>query len=184
VIEIEVLDRHEMITNFMEIARQAVPMLPLERRTGVTEVEIGFNENTAMLEAQRCLHCWINTVFEGTEVDGSECILCGGCVDVCPEQCLELVPLDQFEFPEPVLAHLQQHEAEYEVELRGVRVQELAEGAVAGAVMVKDETRCIRCGLCALRCPVNEISMEAFHFKSADPTGLIPIQSFDLRSGK
>jgi formate dehydrogenase (NADP+) beta subunit len=184
IIEIEVLDRHEMITNFMEIARQAVPMLPLERRTGVTEVEIGFNEDTAMLEAQRCLHCWINTVFEGTEVDGSECILCGGCVDVCPEQCLELVPLEQFEFPEPVLAHLQQHEAEYEVELRGVRVQELAEGAVAGAVMVKDETRCIRCGLCALRCPVNEISMEAFHFKSADPTGLIPIQSFDLRSGK
>jgi hypothetical protein len=24
--------------------------------------------------------------------------------------------------------------------------------------------------------------MEAFHFKSASPTGLIPIQSFDLRS--
>ncbi|HEX7284623.1 MAG TPA: FAD-dependent oxidoreductase [Candidatus Angelobacter sp.] len=183
-IEIEVLDRHQMATNFMEIARQAVPMLPLERRTGVTEVEIGFNEDTAMLEAQRCLHCWINTVFEGTEVDGSECILCGGCVDVCPEQCLELVPLEQFEFPEPVLAHLEQNEAEYEVELRGVRAQELAEGAITGAVMVKDETRCIRCGLCALRCPVNEISMEAFHFRSADPTGLIPIQSFDLRSGQ
>jgi formate dehydrogenase (NADP+) beta subunit len=184
VIEIEVLDRHEMITNFMEIARQAVPMLPLERRTGVTEVEIGFNENTAMLEAQRCLHCWINTVFEGTEVDGSECILCGGCVDVCPEQCLELVPLEQFEFPEPVLAHLERNEAQYEVELRGIAVQELEEKRVTGAVMVKDETRCIRCGLCALRCPVNEITMEAFHFKSADPTGLIPIQSFDLRSGK
>jgi formate dehydrogenase (NADP+) beta subunit len=184
VIEIEVLDRHEMITNFMEIARQAVPMLPLERRTGVTEVEIGFNENTAMLEAQRCLHCWINTVFEGTEVDGSECILCGGCVDVCPERCLELVPLEQFEFPEPVLAHLERNEGAYEVELRGIAVQELEEKRVTGAVMVKDETRCIRCGLCALRCPVNEITMEAFHFKSADPTGLIPIQSFDLRSGK
>jgi NADPH-dependent glutamate synthase beta subunit-like oxidoreductase len=183
-IEIEVLDRHQMITNFMEIARQAVPMLPLERRTGVTEVEIGFNEDTAMLEAQRCLHCWINTVFEGTEVDGSECILCGGCVDVCPEECLELVPLEQFEFPAPVLAHLEQNEAAYAVELRGVSTAELAEMSVSGAVMVKDETRCIRCGLCALRCPVNEISMEAFHFRSADPTGLIPIQSFDLRSGK
>lgn len=184
IIEIEVLDRHQMITNYMEIARQAVPMLPLERRTGVTEVEIGFNEESAMLEAQRCLHCWINTVFEGTEVDGSECILCGGCVDVCPEQCLELVPLETFEFPEPVLAHLERNEAAYDVELRGVRPQELAEGAVTGAVMVKDETRCIRCGLCALRCPVNEITMEAFHFKSAEKTGLIPIQSFDLRSGK
>jgi formate dehydrogenase (NADP+) beta subunit len=184
VIEIEVLDRHQMITNYMEIARQSVPMLPLERRTGMTEVEIGYNEETAMLEAQRCLHCWINTVFEGTAADGTECILCGGCVDVCPEQCLELVPLQDFDFPEPVLAHLEQNQAAYDVELRGVAVQELAEKQITAAVMVKDETRCIRCGLCALRCPVNEISMEAFHFKSADATGLIPIQSFDLRSGK
>jgi hypothetical protein len=26
--------------------------------------------------------------------------------------------------------------------------------------------------------------MEAFHFRSAESTGLIPIQSFDLRSSK
>jgi formate dehydrogenase beta subunit len=181
-LEIEVLDRHQMITNYMEIARQSVPMLPLERRTGVTEVEIGFDEQTAVQEAQRCLHCWINTVFEGTEVDGTECVLCGGCVDVCPEQCLELVPLQEIEFPEPVLALLESNESAYEVELRGVAVQELAEKQITGAVMVKDETRCIRCGLCALRCPVNEITMEAFHFRSAETTGLIPIQSFDLRS--
>jgi NADPH-dependent glutamate synthase beta subunit-like oxidoreductase/ferredoxin len=181
-LEIEVLDRHQMITNYMEIARQSVPMLPLERRTGMTEVEIGFDEQTAVQEAQRCLRCWINTVFEGTEVNGTECVLCGGCVDVCPEQCLELVPLQEIEFPEPVLALLENNESAYEVELRGVAVQELAEKQIAGAVMVKDETRCIRCGLCALRCPVNEITMEAFHFRSAEATGLIPIQSFDLRS--
>jgi len=105
-------------------------------------------------------------------------------VDVCPEQCLELVPLEEVEFPEPVLAHLDQNRDAYGVELRGVAVEELAEKQVTGAVMVKDETRCIRCGLCALRCPVNEITMEAFHFRSAEPTGLIPIQSFDLRSVK
>jgi formate dehydrogenase (NADP+) beta subunit len=184
ILEVEVFDMHQMITNYMEIARNSVPMLPLERRTGVTEVEIGFDEQTAVEEAQRCLHCWINTVFEGTEVDGSECVLCGGCVDVCPEQCLELVPLENFEFPEPVLAHLEQNEAAYEVELRGVKPQELGAGTVTGAVMVKDETRCIRCGLCAMRCPVKEITMEAFHFRSAESTGLIPIQSFDLRSSK
>jgi len=184
ILEVEVFDTHQMITNYMEIARKSVPMLPLERRTGVTEVEIGFDEQTAIQEAQRCLHCWVNTVFEGTEVDGSECVLCGGCVDVCPEQCLELVPLENFEFPEPVLAHLEQNENAYEVELRGVRPQELATGTLSGAVMVKDETRCIRCGLCAMRCPVKEITMEAFHFRSAESTGLIPIQSFDLRSNK
>jgi formate dehydrogenase (NADP+) beta subunit len=182
IIEIEVLDQHQMITNYMEIARQSVPMLPLERRTGVTEVEIGFDEQSAMLEAQRCLHCWINTVFEGTEVDGTECILCGGCVDVCPEQCLELVPLRDLEFPEPVLARVEQDSSFYEVELRGIGAQELGSGEITGSAMIKDETRCIRCGLCALRCPVKEITMEAFHFRSAEPTGLIPIQSFDLRS--
>ena len=184
ILEVEVFDMHQMITNYMEIARQSVPMLPLERRTGMTEVEIGFDEQSAVQEAQRCLHCWINTVFEGTEVDGSECVLCGGCVDICPEQCLELVPLENFEFPEPVLAHLEQNEAAYGVELRGMKPKELAAGTVTGAVMVKDETRCIRCGLCAMRCPVKEITMEAFHFRSAESTGLIPIQSFDLRSSK
>jgi NADPH-dependent glutamate synthase beta subunit-like oxidoreductase len=182
IIEIEVLDRHQMIVNYMEIARQAVPMLPLERRTGLTEVEIGFNEETAVLEAQRCLHCWINTIFEGTEVDGTECVLCGGCVDVCPEQCLELVPLESLEFPEPVLSHVEKNHDCYEVELRGVTTEQLRSEQLTGSVMIKDETRCIRCGLCALRCPVQEISMEAFHFRSAEPTGLIPIQSFDLRS--
>ena len=181
-IEVEVLSHHQMLEGYMEVPRQAVPMLPIDRRTGVTEVEIGFDQETAMAEAQRCLRCFINTVFEGTEVDGTECILCGGCVDVCPEQCLELVPLETFEFPEPVVAHLEGNEPLYEVELRGVSPQELAGGEVKGSVMVKDETRCIRCGLCALRCPVGEISMEAFHFRSAEPTGLIPIQSFDLRS--
>jgi NADPH-dependent glutamate synthase beta subunit-like oxidoreductase/formate hydrogenlyase subunit 6/NADH:ubiquinone oxidoreductase subunit I len=183
IIEVEVLDQHQMITNYMEIARQSVPMLPLERRTGVTEVEVGFDEQSAMLEAQRCLRCWINTVFEGTEVDGTECILCGGCVDVCPEQCLELMPLQEFDFPEPVLAHIGANQSEYEqVELRGVTSEELASGTITGSVMVKDESRCIRCGLCALRCPVREITMEAFHFRSAEPTGLISIQSFDLRT--
>ncbi len=182
IIEVEVLDQHQMITNYMEIARQSVPMLPLDRRTGMTEVEIGFNEQSAMLEAQRCLRCWINTVFEGTEVDGTECILCGGCVDVCPEQCLELVPLPAFAFPEPVLAHIGENPEMYEVELRGIGAAELESPEITGSVMVKDETRCIRCGLCALRCPVKEITMEAFHFRSAEPTGLIPIQSFDLRS--
>ncbi len=88
-----------MFADFMDYSRQPVPMLPLERRTGVTEVEIGFDEESAMREARRCLRCWINTVFEGNEDDGSRCILCGGCVDVCPESCLHIGAAGTDSFP-------------------------------------------------------------------------------------
>ena len=53
-------------------------------------------------------------------------------------------------------------------------------GVITGSAMIKDETRCIRCGLCALRCPVNTISMEAYHLASVERTGLIAIQNFDV----
>ena len=29
--------------------------------------------------------------------------------------------------------------------------------------IIKDETRCVRCGVCARRCPTGAITMEAFH---------------------
>ena len=43
IIEVEVLKRHTMPLEYLDIDRQPVPMLPLERRTGVTEVEIGYD---------------------------------------------------------------------------------------------------------------------------------------------
>jgi NAD-dependent dihydropyrimidine dehydrogenase PreA subunit len=46
------------------------------------------------------------------------------------------------------------------VELDDVAAEEL--GVITGTAMLKDETRCIRCGLCAERCPVNVITMEAY----------------------
>jgi formate dehydrogenase beta subunit len=95
IVEVEVLERHRMPLDLLDLLRPQIPMLPLNRRTGVTEVEIGFDEEAAVAEAQRCLHCWVNTVFEGNASDGTSCILCGGCVDVCPENCLELVSLDR-----------------------------------------------------------------------------------------
>jgi formate dehydrogenase (NADP+) beta subunit len=140
-------------------------MLPLERRTGVTEVEVGFDEQSAMAEARRCLRCWVNTVFEGNEPDGSQCILCGGCADVCPEECLRLAPLEQIDFPPDVLDQIRQNEPLYRVELDDVAAEEL--GVITGTAMLKDETRCIRCGLCAERCPVNVITMEAYSIGAA-----------------
>ena len=177
-IEVEVLNRHRMFHDFMALAREPIPMLPLDRRTGVTEVEIGFDEESAMTEARRCLRCWINTIFEGNPADGSECILCGGCVDVCPEECLRLVPLNQIEFEPGTLETIRENPQLFGVELNDVAADEL--GVITGSAMIKDETRCIRCGLCALRCPVNTISMEAYNLASTERTGLIPISTFDV----
>jgi NADPH-dependent glutamate synthase beta subunit-like oxidoreductase len=178
-IEVSILDRHRMFADFMDIARQDVPMLPIDRRTGVTEVEIGFDEESAMAEARRCLRCWVNTVFEGKQEDGTECVLCGGCVDVCPENCLSLVSLDRIDFEPGVLETIRDNSQVFGIELDDVAADEL--GVITGSAMIKDETRCIRCGLCALRCPANTITMEAYRLASAEPSGLIPLQAMDVK---
>ena len=165
-IEVEVLDHHRMFADYMNLGREPVPMLPLERRTGVTEVEAGYDEISAMQEARRCLRCWINTVFEGNEPDGSQCILCGGCVDVCPENCIQLVPLESIEFAPEVLEQIHAHPERFRVELDDVAAGEL--GIITGSAMLKDETRCIRCGLCAERCPVSVITMEAYSLQNVE----------------
>jgi formate dehydrogenase beta subunit len=159
-VQITMLDHHQMAERYDEYSRLAVPVIPLERRTGVAEVELGFTEEQARREASRCLQCWINTIFEGTEANGSECILCGGCVDVCPENCLELIPLSQFEFSDDTRRQLAATSDLRAAELLHLAPEELTPGE--GSVMVKDETICIRCGLCAERCPVHTITMEAF----------------------
>ena len=48
-----------------------------------TEVELGYDDKLAYLEAERCLNCDIQTVFAG-----KLCIECDACVDICPMDCI------------------------------------------------------------------------------------------------
>jgi formate dehydrogenase beta subunit len=139
---------------YEKIRRVPIPTLPIDRRIGVAQVELGYNEEQARHEATRCLHCWENTIFEPKgEATGTECILCGGCVDICPENCIDLVALNRVEVEEPLTSILNE---EYDIVVGGATADNV------GAVMIKDEEICIRCGLCAMRCPVGCITMQGY----------------------
>ena len=144
-----VIEPYAMPPNYQKLPRRPPPTLPLERRVGIAEVELVYPEAQAHEQASRCLRCHIQTVF-----DGDKCILCGGCVDVCPERCLKMVPLERLE-ETPDLATLVV--ARFERPLAGFPHD-------LGTAMIKDEMRCIRCGLCAKRCPTDAITMEALSF--------------------
>jgi NAD-dependent dihydropyrimidine dehydrogenase PreA subunit len=86
-------------------------------------------------------------------------------VDVCPESCIRLVAVDRIEFG-GVGERLGVDRGVFGVELGDMAPGELGRGV--GTALLKNETRCIRCGLCAERCPVNVITMEAFSIKGQE----------------
>jgi len=61
--------------------------------------------------------------------------LCGGCVDVCPENCLELVSLDRIQFDEATIGQLAEDRELLGVELDDIQADEL--GIITGSVMLK-----------------------------------------------
>ncbi len=136
---------------FTQIPRQPIPNLPLERRVGIAQVELGYNKEQAELEAFRCLRCWENTIFEGDSDLGTECILCGGCADVCPENCIEIVPKKQLSFDSKSADGIA---TEFQIDKENITGK--------GMVLIKNEEICIRCGLCSKRCPVGTITMQGF----------------------
>ena len=144
VVEVEKIQTRDyrMIAGFEILDREAPPTLDLGRRTGIAEVEIGYAEAAARAQAARCLVCHVQTIY-----DPEACVLCGRCVDVCPEHCLALVPWEEIDLPG--------------AERRALEAATEAGGLPLSA-MLKDDTRCIRCGLCAIRCPTDAMTMERF----------------------
>jgi formate dehydrogenase (NADP+) beta subunit len=133
---------YRMISGFEVLDRRAPPTLDVGRRTGIAEVETGYDEAAARAQAARCLVCHVQTIY-----DPEKCVLCGRCVDVCPEHCLALVPYDAIELPD--------------ADRRALEAA-AGTGGLPLSAMIKDDTRCIRCGLCAIRCPTDAMTMERF----------------------
>ncbi len=130
--------KYSMPDQFQCAQRQEIPQTPVNRRVGFSEVEQVYSESASRSEADRCLKCNISTIFDSTK-----CILCSGCVDVCPEDCLALVKSDSIS-----------------IDTATAR----APITPNSWVIIKDETRCIRCALCAKRCPTDTITMEKLEF--------------------
>jgi len=140
----DILPLYRRERGYEALRRVPVPKEPPEVRLQNPEaiVERGYSTGEALREASRCLDCAVSPIFDGTR-----CVLCGGCIDVCPTACLKLVSLSEIE--------------------GGPELERLLEGDLGSgfdpernSAIVKDEDRCIRCGLCAMRCPSDAITME------------------------
>jgi NADPH-dependent glutamate synthase beta subunit-like oxidoreductase len=132
-------DSYRMVDRYEQKHRH-IPLVPLERRTGITEVEQSLGADTAREQAERCLYCHVHPIY-----DGAKCILCNRCVDICPEHCLHFTPS----------AELVDQD----------RLSDASIQAPVRTAFLYDEAKCIRCGLCAIRCPTSAITMERFEFK-------------------
>ncbi len=112
------------------------------------EVELGFDRRQAVLEAERCLNCDVQTVFEP-----KLCIECDACVDICPMDCITFT------------ANGDETDLRSRLQAPAVnRTQDIyvAEGLKTGRIMAKDEDVCLHCGLCAERCPTGAWDMQKF----------------------
>jgi NADPH-dependent glutamate synthase beta subunit-like oxidoreductase len=135
-----------------EYDRLVVPQAP-KTKTLVNrkqEVELGFDPLAGYKEAQRCLNCDVQTVF-----DAPKCIECDACVDICPTACITFTANEE----EPSLRENLKVPA-----LNLTQPLYVADGLKTGRVMVKDEDVCLHCGLCAERCPTAAWDMQAFWY--------------------
>ena len=117
------------------------------------EVELGFDPQLAFKEAQRCLNCDVQTVF-----NAGQCIECDACVDICP--------MDSITFT------ANGEEADLRTRLTAPATNLTQDLYVSTElktkrVMVKDEDVCLHCGLCAERCPTGAWDMQKFLLDTA-----------------
>jgi NADPH-dependent glutamate synthase beta subunit-like oxidoreductase len=112
------------------------------------EVELGFGEELAYAEAQRCLNCDVQTMFTDRL-----CIECDACVDICPVDCITFTENGE-EAELRLRLNAPAHNTGQDLYVSGP--------LKTGRVMVKDEDVCLHCGMCAERCPTGAWDMQRF----------------------
>jgi ferredoxin len=112
------------------------------------EVELGFDRSLGFNEAQRCLNCDIQTVFEEPL-----CIECDACVDICPMDCITFTANGE---EDDLRGRLNAPALDLTQDLY------VSDPLSTGRIMVKDEDVCLHCGLCAERCPTGAWDMQKF----------------------
>ncbi|HWG75821.1 MAG TPA: FAD-dependent oxidoreductase [Steroidobacteraceae bacterium] len=135
--------------DYAPLERRLMPHVSLKERFKKLniEVELGFSVEQAVQEAQRCLNCDVQTVFES-----KLCIECDACIDICPVDCLTITAADS--------------EQELQARLRVPALEPTQPLFVSAPLlqtarlMVKDENLCVHCGLCAERCPTAAWDMQ------------------------
>jgi formate dehydrogenase beta subunit len=138
--------------NYDPVQRQKMKHVNLPERFSkmTVEVEEGFTAEQTKHEVERCLNCDVQTHFTD-----SLCIECDACIDICPVDCLTIVPAADTE------AELRQHL----MAPADVLDQALFQSGPlkqTSRLMVKDENVCLHCGLCAERCPTYAWDMRKF----------------------
>jgi len=129
--------------------RRIMPHVDLKKRFKKLdiEVELGFTAEQVATEVERCLNCDLQTVFTP-----KLCIECDACLDICPVDCLAIVPNGtQVEVEERLKAPRLRPDQPFFV---SAPLEQTAR------VMVKDENLCVHCGLCAERCPTGAWDMQ------------------------
>lgn len=132
-------------------------MQPVATRIKTNEmVENNYTDEEAHQQSNRCLQCHVSPVFDGTL-----CIKCNGCVDVCPCNCLKLVPISKVNLDLGEGNLRRAVDNFYGVDSASMSEEEIA---VMGSAMLKDEDLCIRCGLCAEKCPTQAVTMDLMNY--------------------
>jgi ferredoxin len=123
------------------------------------EVELGFDDQLAFLEAERCLNCDVQTVFAR-----DLCIECDACVDICPVDCINFTENGE---EESLRARLRVPATNLSQDLY------ISAALKTGRIMAKDEDMCVHCGLCAERCPTGAWDMQQYFYveRQANPNG-------------